>query len=61
MHPHLKAAMLTYRPLMISSRRFGRLMEGVSEMPGYEAIAWGVALSAGVLTVILASTALIAS
>jgi hypothetical protein len=30
-------------------------------MHGYEAIAWGIALSAGVLTVILASTALIAS
>jgi hypothetical protein len=27
----------------------------------YEAIAWGVALSAGVVTIILASTALIAS
>jgi hypothetical protein len=44
---------------MISSRRFGRLMKGISKMP-YEAIAWGVALSAGVVTIILASTALIA-
>jgi hypothetical protein len=35
-------------------------MEGLSKMPGYEAIAWGVALSAGVLTIIVASTALIA-
>jgi hypothetical protein len=30
------------------------------KMPRYEAIAWVVALSAGVLTIIVASTALIA-
>jgi hypothetical protein len=30
------------------------------KMPGYEAIVWGVALSAGVVTIIVASTALIA-
>ena len=29
-------------------------------MPKYETIAWGVALSAGVVTIIVASTALIA-
>jgi hypothetical protein len=45
---------------MISSPCSGRLMEGISTMPGYEAIVWGVALSAGVLTIIVASTALIA-
>jgi hypothetical protein len=33
---------------------------GCFKMLDYEAIAWGVALSAGVVTIILASTALIA-
>jgi hypothetical protein len=53
--------MLTYRPSKISSRRFGRLIGGCFKMLTNEAIVWGVALSAGVLTIILASTALIAS
>jgi hypothetical protein len=39
---------------------FRSLDEGCFKMP-YEAIAWGIALSAGVVTIILASTALIAS
>jgi hypothetical protein len=60
MRPHLKAAMLTCRPVDDFFSSFRSLDGGVSKMPGYEAIVWGVALSAGVVTIIVASSALIA-
>jgi len=45
---------------MISFSSFWSLEWGCFKMLANEAIIWGVALSAGVLTIILASTALIA-